>query len=138
MSHTVAVPLRTIILAGLFFLTPSLVSATELVRPKPLMEYADILLAQELDGAVSALDARVSQCVESGTGNAGDCLCRYPDEAGAARAAYEKTLAQRPKWQGKILYWKNTETLDSRQLIMPAIGQQLQSSMPMCATQISQ
>jgi len=138
MSHTVAVPLRTIVLAGLFFLAPSLVNATELVRPKPLMEYADILLAQELDAAVSALDARVAQCVESGTGKAGDCLCRYPNEMGAARTAYEKTLAQRPKWKGNILYWKNTDTLASRQLIMPAIGQQLQSSKPMCATQSPQ
>jgi hypothetical protein len=135
MPPTVALPLRAITLAWLFCLTPSLVWATELVRPKPLMEYADILLAQELDGAVSALDARVSQCVEANMGNAGDCFCRYPNEAETARAAYEKTVAARPKWQGKILYWKNTETLASRQLIMPAIGQQLQSSMPGCTAQ---
>lgn len=134
MSHTVANPLRAITLAGLSLLTPSLVGATELVRPKPLMEYADILLAQELDSAVSVLDARVSQCVESSTGNAGECYCRFPSEADTAKAAYEKTLEARPKWQGKILYWKNPETLASRQLIMPAIGQQLRSSVG-CAAQ---
>jgi hypothetical protein len=134
MPHTIALPLRAITLVGLFCLTPALVAATELVRPKPLMEYADILLAQELDVAVSALNTRVSHCVESGAGNGGDCLCRYRSEADTAKAAYEKTLAARPKWQGKILYWKNPESLASRQLIMPALGQQLQSSMPMCST----
>jgi hypothetical protein len=135
MPHTIALPLRAITLVGLFCLTPALVAATELVRPKPLMEYADILLAQELDVAVSALDTRVSHCVESGAGNAGECYCRFPSEADAAKTVYEKTLEARPKWQGKILYWKNPESLASRQLIMPALGQQLQSSMPMCSAQ---
>jgi hypothetical protein len=133
MPHTVVPSLRRIALSGLLLITPSLVCATELVRPRPLMEYADILLAQELDVAVTALNDQLQQCVDSGTGTPAECFCRSPKEADAARVSYAKTLQARPKWQGKILYWKNTDTLASRQLVMPALEQQLGASAPACS-----
>lgn len=132
MYPIVVLLLRSITLAGLFLSAPPFAGATELVRPRPLMEYTDILLAQQLDVAVSALDAHVTQCVGSGGGNAAECSCRYRSEVETAKAVYARTLEARPKWQGKILYWKNTDTQASRQLIMPAIDRQLQSSITEC------
>lgn len=119
--------MRHITIALLFFLPCSLASATELVRPRPLTEYADILLAQELDTAISALNDSVSQCVDSGAGKPSECYCRYPVEVDVAKASYEKVLQARPKWKGKILYWKNMENLVSHNLVMPAIENQLRS-----------
>lgn len=126
--------MRQITIALLFFLPSSLVSATELVRPRPLTEYADILLAQELNTAISALNDRVSQCVDSGAGKPSECYCRYPVEADAAKASYEKVLQARPKWKGKILFWKNPENLASHNLVMPAIENQLRSPTQGCSS----
>lgn len=126
--------MRQITIALLFFLPSSLVLATELVRPRPLTEYADILLAQELDTAISALNDRVSQCVDSGAGKPSECYCRYPDEADVAKASYDKVLQARPKWKGKILFWKNTENLASYKLVMPAIENQLRSPTQGCSS----
>ena len=132
MPHPVALSLRHIALSGLLLCTPCLVCATELVRPRPLMEYADIMLAQELDVAVTTLNEHVQKCVDSGAGDPAECFCRSRQQADTAQVSYVKTLEARPKWQGKILYWKNTDTLASRQLIMPAIEQQLRASPPQC------
>lgn len=98
------------------------------------MEYDDILLAQELDTAINALNDRVTQCVDSGAGKPSECFCRYPEEAEAAKASYEQVLQARPKWKGKLLYWKNMENLASHNLVMPAIDHQLRSSTQGCSS----
>ena len=126
--------MRKTTIALLFFLPSSLTTAAELVRPRPLTEYADILLAQELDTAISALNDRVSKCVDSGAGKASECYCRYPGEAGAAKALFEKVLQERPKWKGKILFWKNIENHASHNLVMPAIENQLRSPSQGCSS----
>ena len=133
MLNTAISLLRQVAIALLFFLACSLASATEFTRPKPLTEYADILLAQELDTALNALNDRVTQCVDSGTGNPTECFCRHMGEAETAKASYEKVLQARPKWKGKILYWKSTENQASHNLVMPAIDHQLRSSAPGCS-----
>lgn len=105
---------------------------TEFVRPRPLLEYEDILLAQQLDSSVSKLNALLTPCVDSGSGSPEECYCRYPRETQALKDSYEKTLQARPKWKGKILFWKNVANLQSHNLVMPAIENQLKSSPPTC------
>lgn len=126
--------MRQLTVASLVFLSCPVASATEFVRPRPLTEYADILLAQELDTAINVLNDRLRQCVDSNAGNPSECYCRYPTEAGAAKASYEKVLQARPKWKGKILFWKNMQSQASHNLVMPAIENQLQSSSQGCGS----
>ena len=133
MRSTVISPTSRITMVLLFSLSWSLASATEFVRPRPLTEYEDILLAQELYTAINAFNDRVTPCVSAGTSELSECSCRYPAEASAAKAVYERVLQARPKWTGKILYWKNPESLVSHNLVMPAINQQLQSSNARCS-----
>jgi hypothetical protein len=114
-------------MASMLFLAVSGTSATEFVRPRPLIEYEDIMLAQELDNALGGLDARLASCADAGPESADTCRCRYPKETEATKAAYEKVMAVRPKWKGKILFWKNPDTQASRNLVMPAIDSQLSS-----------
>lgn len=95
--------------------------ATEFVRPRPLIEYNDILLAQELDTAINTLNDRLAQCVDSGAGKPAECYCRYPAELEAAKASYEKVMQARPKWKGRVLFWKDTANVASHNLVMPAI-----------------
>jgi hypothetical protein len=130
--------MRQLTVASLIFLPCSLSFATEFVRPRPLTEYADILLAQELDTAINVLNARLTQCVDSNAESPSDCYCRYPQEAGAAKASYEKVLQARPKWKGKILFWKNMQNLASHNLVMPAIENQLRSSTQGCSSSSQQ
>jgi len=122
--------------ALLFCLSCSLASATEFVRPRPLTEYADILLAQELDTTVGALNDHLSKCIDSGTGNSAECYCRYPAEADAAKVSYEKILKARPKWKGKVLFWTDAQNLASHNLVMPAIESLLQASAESCGSGI--
>lgn len=128
MSHTLTPSVRATSLALLLSLLFPLASATELVRPRPLMEYADIQLAQELDTALVTLNDKVSQCAGNNEENPSACLCRFQSEADATQASYEKVLQARPKWKDKILYWKNPENMSSHNLVMPAIEHQLKSS----------
>ncbi len=124
--------MRLITLALMLALPASLATAAEFVRPRPLTEYADILLAQKLDTAISALNDRIAQCIDSGAGNPSECYCRYPGEADAAKASYEKVLEARPKWKGRVLFWKDTENLASHNLVMPAIESLLQTPTQGC------
>lgn len=114
-------------------LSSSLACATDFVRPRPLTEYADILLAQELDAAMTALNDRMSKCLGSGAGDAAECYCRYPGEAGSAGDAYRKIMEARPKWKGRVLFWKDMQSLASRSLIMPAVESLLQARPQSCA-----
>ncbi len=124
--------MRQAIIAVLFSLVCSLASATELVRSRPLLEYADILLAQELDTVVNTLNDRMSQCVNSGAGNYSECYCRNSAEVGTAKSSYEKVLEARPKWKGKALFWKDPKDLASHNLVMPAIESLIQSPSQGC------
>lgn len=133
-GQTTEFAMRQLTLALMFLLPCSLAFATEFVRPRPLTEYADILLAQELDTAINALNNHMSQCVDSGVGNPSECNCRYAEEAKAAEASYEKVLQARPKWKGKVLFWKDTQNLASYYLIMPAVESLLQSPAQGCGT----
>jgi len=123
-----------IVIALIFLLPCASVLAAELVRPRPLMEYTDILLAQELDIAVGTLNDSLAHCIDSGIGSASECYCRHPLEAEATKAIYVKILQARPKWKGKVLFWKNPETLASRNLVMPAIDNMLQSPDQECGS----
>jgi len=129
MAITVTSPIRPITLASLLFLGCTHASATEFVRPRPLTEYDDVQLAQELNAAIDSLNDRMTQCVGSDSGTASKCFCRYSSEAGVAKAVYEKTLEARPKWKGKILYWKNPKNLTSHNLVIPAIDHQLSTTL---------
>lgn len=120
--------------AVLLCISCSLASATELVRPRPLTEYADILLAQELDTTIVTLNEHISKCIEAGSGNSSECYCRYPAEADAAKMAYEKILKARPKWKGKVLFWKDAQNTASYSLIMPAIESMLQLPVESCGS----
>jgi len=132
MLITTVSPMRLVAMVLLSFLACLPASATEFMRPRPLTEYGDILLAQELDTAINALNDRMTQCIDSGAGSPPECFCRHAGEAGIAKTAYEKVLQARPKWKGKILYWKNMENQASHNLIMPAIDHQLRSSTAEC------
>lgn len=124
--------MRRIALVILIVLACNCASATEFVRPRPLTEYADLLLAHELDTSIAALNDRMAQCVESGAGNPSECYCRYPEEADAAKASYDKVIQARPKWKGKILFWKDTQNLAGHNLVMPAIENLLQLPTESC------
>lgn len=123
--------------ALLFFFSCSYAFATDFVRPRPLVEYGDILLAQELDTSLGILDDRLSKCIESGTGNPAQCYCRHPQETQAVKMSYDKVLQARPKWKGKILFWKDTANMQSRNLVMPAIENQLRTASLDCSTNSS-
>ncbi len=126
--------MRQITTALLLCLSSSIACATEFVRPRPLTEYADILLAQELDTSIGALNDQLSKCIDAGAGNSSECYCRYPAEAGAAKVAYEKILQARPKWKGKVLFWKDAQNLASHSLVMPAIESLLQAPAESCGS----
>lgn len=119
-------------LAILFMPSTSFALGTEFVRPRPLLEYEDILLAQQLNSSVSSLNDLLTQCVDSSSGNSAECYCRHPKEAQAVKNSYETTLQARPKWKGKILYWKDPADMKSHNLVMPAIEHQLKSSTLSC------
>jgi hypothetical protein len=125
MLHSARLSLCTTPSMLLLSLLPLPSSATELVRPRPLVEYADIQLAQELDTALANLNGKVSHCVDSGENHPSACRCHFRTEAEVTQASYEKVLQARPKWKGKILYWKNPDNLSSHHLVMPAIAHQL-------------
>ena len=118
---------RQIAIALALLLPAAMASAVELLRPKPLMEYHDILLAQELDSALAVLNDRWSNCKDATSEKPEACACRHPEAAKNAADAYDKVVQARPKWKGKILYWKNPDNQESRQLVMPAIDHQLKA-----------
>jgi hypothetical protein len=110
-----------------FLCFSSIASGTEFVRPRPLMEYEDILLAEKLDSPVSKLNDLLSQCIDAGARDPVECHCQHPEEVRAVKTSYEQVLQARPKWRGKVLFWKNTENMQSRKLILPAIENQVNS-----------
>lgn len=130
--HHVVVSVLSLFFVSALFLLSSAAFATDFVRPRPLMEYEDIMLAQELDSTLSALNDGLVRCVDAGTASPEECHCRFPKEVQAAKLSYERVLTARPKWKGKILYWKNTANLQSRNLVMPAVETQLQSTTAAC------
>lgn len=115
-------------------LSCALADAAEFLRPRPLMEYHDVMLAQELDTALVTLNDRQKKCVNAGKASPNECACRYPAEASIAMASFDKALQARPAWKGKILYWKNPDNQASRQLVMPAIEHQLKTALSACRT----
>ena len=121
----------------LFLLSYSYALGTEFVRPRPLVEYGDILLAQELDTSLGNLDNQLTKCIDAGTGNPAQCYCQHPQETQAVKMSYDKVLQARPKWKGKILFWKDTANMQSHNLVIPAIENQLKTASLDCATNTS-
>lgn len=128
LHHLVIALVSLLLISFLFLLSCSFAFATEFVRPRPLVEYEDIMLAQELDAALGLLNEQLAACLDAGKAAPDECNCQLQKEAQAARLSFDKVMQSRPKWKGKILFWKNTTTLQSRNLVMPAIERQLSSA----------
>lgn len=132
MSETSRLFLRLLPAALPLCLASAPADAVELLRPRPLMEYHDVMLAQELDTALAVLNSRTAQCVGSGEASPEACACRFPAETSVATASYDKVLQARPSWKGKVLYWKNPNNHTSHQIVMPALEHQLITAQSAC------
>lgn len=63
--HHVVVAVLSLFFVSVLFLLFSSALATEFVRPKPLVEHEDTMLAQELDSSLSTLNDGLAKCVDS-------------------------------------------------------------------------